>query len=214
MHFFLLVCHTKSHQFILRCYDCNKKKVKKFRGHGYFSMHCVSNSLHFLWVFGLHRIACVCVHMNMSVCTHTAVCMSGMDTRVTTGSRTNWKCALGLHSLFLSFPLSLSFFLPEKKTTFHSSYCRLYWNDLFFSGCCQPFFFSESVTQHTSCPAALLLPLFLLLPSPTLPPHSSSCPTSDLIRTSCWPLGLLFSCHLVSPALLPHSVEWGPSPPL
>lgn len=106
-----------------------------------------------------------------------------------------------LVSVFPSSYLALAFFLPEKKTTFHTSYCRWCWNNLSSSGLCPTSSsFYEPVTQHTSCPAALL---FLLLLSPALPPHSSTCLTSDLIRTSFWPLGLLFSCHLISPRAPP-----------
>lgn len=79
--------------------------------------------------------------------------------------------------------LTLAFFLPEKKTTFHISYCRWCWNDLSSSGFCPTSSsFSEPVTQHTSCPAALLFLLLLLLPSPFSCSSSSQLYLSDL-----WP---------------------------
>lgn len=73
------------------------------------------------------------------------------------------RCALGLHTLFLFLLLSLCAW--EQDRVLHLSFAQPL--SLF------SLLISESTTCHIRC--------LFLLPSPSLLPHSSSCPTSDPI---------------------------------
>lgn len=142
----------------------------------------------------------VCVHIHARVCAYTPLCvLSGMDTLVKSGAGAQMTVCSGPPYL-VSVPASFFLFLlSENKIKFHLSRCAWSTADIgpqrqcllavlkfcLFLGILSyflSFFFSEPVTCHICCPAAPLL--LVLLPSlALLPPHSSSCPTSDLI----WP---------------------------
>lgn len=137
--------------------------------------------------------ACVLIHY-MHVC----VCGSGMATLVKRSTSTQMIDDLGLHTLFLFFPLSLclSFLFlslrirhhftcvtaPDRQQTLPCS-C----NVVAILKCCLSLraplcpTLSLSLNLRHVISAAQPPRSSSSLPSPALLPHSSSCPTSDLI---------------------------------
>lgn len=186
-----------------------------------------------VWEYAHIRVCmCVCIrymhvlYVGMYVC----MCGSGMATPVKDGTSTQMKVWSGpsyLVSILPSFSLTAFLFLslrirqisPVPLCWTDSRHCCVtamfwqFWKCVFSSGLSLSYFqsFSEPVTCHICCPAALLL-----LPPPFSRSSSSQLFLSDLWphMTSCWPLGLLFSCHLIFPRSSLVQSSGGPSPPL
>lgn len=157
----------------------------------------VRDFIDYMWVY-VWLCARVCTHTCTCVCIHALMCpvWDGYTSQ-------KWRWCTDDSVLWASIPcfcpclfLSLSSVWEQDKIS-PVTLCLIdsrHWSPATMSSCSLEilsfprdpvllsFFFSEPVTCHICCPAAPLL--LVLLPSlALLPPHSSSCPTSDLI----WP---------------------------